>query len=85
MGTAVLRVEQNVNRALTSTNRVPRDIVSLTWSSAKGEVATGLFYLSPDSEGLQLLNTVETPFNKLSEKDLCPGKGVLEKINTVLR
>ena len=31
------------------------------------------------------LDTVETPFNKLSEKELCPGAGVLEKINAVLR
>jgi len=31
------------------------------------------------------LNTVETPFNKLSEKELCPGAGMLEKINAALR
>jgi 2-oxoglutarate ferredoxin oxidoreductase subunit beta len=47
---------------------------------------TGLLYLSPDSEDLHAhLNTVETPFNKLSEKELCPGAGVLEKINASLR
>jgi hypothetical protein len=28
---------------------------------------------------------VETPFNKLSEKDLCPGAGMLERINASLR
>ena len=54
--------------------------------AAKGEVVTGLLYLSPDSEDLHAhLNTVETPFNKLSEKELCPGAGVLEKINASLR
>ena len=31
------------------------------------------------------LNTVETPFNKLSEKELCPEAGMLEKINPALR
>jgi 2-oxoglutarate/2-oxoacid ferredoxin oxidoreductase subunit beta len=54
--------------------------------AAKGEVVTGLLYLSADSEDLHAhLNTVETPFNKLSEKDLCPGAGMLEKINAALR
>jgi 2-oxoglutarate ferredoxin oxidoreductase subunit beta len=54
--------------------------------AAKGEVVTGLLYLSPDSEDLHAhLNTVETPFNKLSEKELCPGTGMLEKINAALR
>jgi 2-oxoglutarate ferredoxin oxidoreductase subunit beta len=54
--------------------------------AAKGEVVTGLLYLSPDSEDLHAhLNTVETPFNRLSEKDLCPGAGTLEKINASLR
>jgi hypothetical protein len=28
---------------------------------------------------------VETPFNRLSEKELCPGAGMLEKINASLR
>jgi len=47
---------------------------------------TKLLYLSPDSEDLHAhLNTVEMPFNKLSEKDLCPGAGVLDKINAALR
>jgi len=27
----------------------------------------------------------EVPFNKLGEKDLCPGQGTLEKINESLR
>ena len=54
--------------------------------AAKGEVVTGLLSLSPDSEDLHAhLNTVETPFNKLSEKELCPGTGMLEKINAALR
>ncbi len=54
--------------------------------AAKGEVVTGLLYLDTNSEDLHAhLNTVETPFNKLGEKDLCPGAGMLEKINASLR
>jgi len=54
--------------------------------ATKGEVVTGLLYLDTNSEDLHAhLNTVETPFNKLGEKELCPGAGMLEKINAALR
>src|SRR6266436_406311 len=54
--------------------------------AAKGEVVTGLLYVDTNSEDLHAhLNTVETPFNKLGEKELCPGAGMLEKINAALR
>jgi 2-oxoglutarate ferredoxin oxidoreductase subunit beta len=54
--------------------------------AAKGEVLTGLLYVNPDSEDLHAhLNTYETAFNKLGEKELCPGSGMLEKINAALR
>ena len=53
---------------------------------AKGEVVTGLLYLDSNPEDLHAhLNTVEVPFNKLGEKELCPGAGMLEKINASLR
>src|SRR5205814_8477237 len=43
-------------------------------AAAKGEVLTGLLYLAPDSEDLHAhLNTYEAAFNKLGEKELCPG------------
>jgi len=54
--------------------------------AAKGEVLTGLLYVNPDSEDLHThLNTFPTAFNTLGEKDLCPGAGMLEKINAALR
>jgi len=54
--------------------------------AAKGEVLTGLLYVNPDSEDLHAhLNTFPTAFNTLAEKDLCPGAGMLEKINASLR
>jgi 2-oxoglutarate/2-oxoacid ferredoxin oxidoreductase subunit beta len=52
----------------------------------KGEVLTGLLYVAPDAEDLHgHLNTYEAPFNKLGEKDLCPGSAMLDKINAALR
>jgi hypothetical protein len=40
-----------------------------------------------DAEDLHahLNNTYEAAFNELGEKDLCPGAGMLEKINAALR
>jgi 2-oxoglutarate ferredoxin oxidoreductase subunit beta len=53
---------------------------------AKGELVTGLLYIHPDAEDLHAhLNTVDTPFNQLGAKALCPGAGVLEKLNASLR
>jgi 2-oxoglutarate ferredoxin oxidoreductase subunit beta len=55
-------------------------------AAEKGEVLTGLLYLAPDSEDLHAhLNTYAAPFNQLGEKELCPGAGMLEKINAALR
>ena len=54
--------------------------------AAKGEVVTGLLYVDSNPEDLHAhLNTVETPFNQLGEKELCPGAATLEKINAALR
>jgi 2-oxoglutarate ferredoxin oxidoreductase subunit beta len=54
--------------------------------AAKGEVLTGLLYVNPDSEDLHAhLDTFPTAFNTLTEKDLCPGAGMLERINAALR
>jgi 2-oxoglutarate ferredoxin oxidoreductase subunit beta len=55
-------------------------------AAQKGEVLTGLLYLAPDAEDLHAhLNTYEAPFNRLGEKELCPGAGMLEKINAAMR
>ncbi len=49
---------------------------------AAGEIVTGLLYMDPEPEDLHLhLGTVETPFNRLAEKELCPGAAVLEQFN----
>jgi 2-oxoglutarate/2-oxoacid ferredoxin oxidoreductase subunit beta len=53
---------------------------------ARGEVVTGLLYVDSDPRDLhEHLNTVKTPFNRLSEAELCPGSAALDKINASLR
>jgi 2-oxoglutarate ferredoxin oxidoreductase subunit beta len=55
-------------------------------AAEKGEVLTGLLYLAADAEDLHAhLNTVEAPFNRLGEKELCPGSAMLDKINAAMR
>jgi 2-oxoglutarate ferredoxin oxidoreductase subunit beta len=54
--------------------------------TAKGEVVTGLLYVQPDSADLhEHINTVDTPLNQLSERELCPGSVALDRINASLR
>jgi 2-oxoglutarate ferredoxin oxidoreductase subunit beta len=54
--------------------------------AAKGQVVTGVLYLDKEPEDLHRhLNTVATPLNTLTEKELCPGSAALEKINAGLR
>jgi 2-oxoglutarate ferredoxin oxidoreductase subunit beta len=54
--------------------------------AALGQVVTGLLYVDPNPEDLHRhFNTVDTPLNALSEKQLCPGSTALDKINSSLR
>ncbi len=53
---------------------------------AEGEIVTGLLYFSPDPRDLHAaLDTVATPLNQLSERQLCPGSAALAKFNESLR
>ena len=55
-------------------------------AAAKGEVLSGLLYVDPDASDLHAnLKTYDKAFNTLGAKELCPGSGVLEKINSTLR
>jgi 2-oxoglutarate ferredoxin oxidoreductase subunit beta len=68
----------------------PSDKINATTHIARaaqqGEVLTGLLYLAPDAEDLHAhLNTYPESFNKLGADKLCPGNGMLEKINAALR
>jgi 2-oxoglutarate ferredoxin oxidoreductase subunit beta len=54
--------------------------------AALGEIVTGLLYVDPEAEDLHdHLGTVETPLNALSDAELVPGAGVLDKLNASLR
>ena len=54
--------------------------------AAKGEVVTGLLYIDPSAVDMhEHLNTVATPLNQLTAKELCPGSKALDRINTSLR
>jgi 2-oxoglutarate ferredoxin oxidoreductase subunit beta len=54
--------------------------------AAKRQIVTGLLYVEREAEDLHAhLNTVGAPLNTLSEKELCPGSAVLDKINAGLR
>ena len=53
---------------------------------ARGEVLTGLLYVDPIATDLHTaLNTTARPLNTLGAPELCPGTGVLAKINASLR
>ena len=54
--------------------------------SAKGEIVTGLLYVDPEADDLHdALGTVDKPLNSLTDAELVPGPGVLEKLNASLR
>lgn len=54
--------------------------------AAAGEIVTGLLYLDPQPADLHdHLQTVDTPLNRLGERELCPGAAALERINASLR
>ncbi len=53
---------------------------------AAGEVVTGLLYVDPEAADLHDgLNTVDAPFNRLTDAELVPGAAALAKFNASLR
>jgi len=49
---------------------------------AAGELVTGLLYVEEGAADLHThLGTTDTPLNKLTEKELCPGSAALEVVN----
>ncbi|MGH8746193.1 MAG: 2-oxoacid:ferredoxin oxidoreductase subunit beta, partial [Burkholderiales bacterium] len=61
-------------------------LTHIATAAAEGEFLTGLLYLDSDSEDLHAhFKTSAVPLNQLGEKELCPGAGMLEKINASLR
>ena len=55
-------------------------------SRSRGEILTGLIYIDEHSKEFhEVLKTVPTPLNQLSELDLCPGSDMLKAINDAHR
>ena len=51
-----------------------------------GEVVTGLLYLDNNAMDCHdIMNTIDTPLNQLTEKDLCPGNAALAAVNQSFR
>ncbi|MBK7407224.1 MAG: 2-oxoacid:ferredoxin oxidoreductase subunit beta [Saprospirales bacterium] len=58
----------------------------LQTAKAKGEVLTGLLYIDQNSRDMHNLEqTVDKPLNSLREEELCPGSGVLARVNADFR
>ena len=73
-----------------ATDYDPHDRVSaltyLQQRHALGEIVTGLLFVEPDSSDMHdLLDTVETPLNRLGEAELCPGPAALAQFNAAHR
>ena len=52
---------------------------------SRGEILTGLLYVNASAQDLHdHLNTVDTPLNRLSDAQLCPGSAALAGINAEL-
>lgn len=61
-------------------------MMAIQKAKAKNEILTGLVYLNPDSRELhELLQTTDTPLNKLTQTELCPGSEKLREINESFR
>jgi len=53
---------------------------------ARGEIVTGLLYVDEEADDLHsYLDSVDAPFNTLSDADLVPGAAALAKLNASLR
>ncbi len=65
---------------------VEKALAYLRQAKAKGEIATGLFYVDSSAEDFHTVyQTTEGPLRNLEEVDLSPGQVVLDKINDALR
>ncbi len=53
---------------------------------AQGKVLTGLLFVDEDAKDIhETMNTTKTPLRNLTEKELCPGKAALDRLNDLYR
>ena len=71
-------------------NHDPHDRITamnyLEERKAAGEIVTGLLFVDPAANDLHDdLETVDTPLNRLTDAELCPGAATLADLNAALR
>ena len=72
---------EKVNSKFDPTNQ-GKSLSYIRDKSEEGKLLTGLLYFDESSGDLhETLNLTKTPLNQLSQKDLCPGEEILDKIN----
>ena len=60
-------------------------IQRLNEAKKTGTVLTGLLYINPEvKDHAEILNILDTPLNKISDENLCPGADKLKNINSSL-
>lgn len=76
---------RKAEETLEVTNRL-KAMNHLEESKRDKHLLTGLLYVDEESEETHnILNTTLHPLNTLTEKDLCPGNEVLQKLNAAMR
>jgi len=76
---------QKISKNYNPENKIEA-IKKIQQSEQQGKVLTGLLYINPKAKDLkEILDVVDTPLNKLVERDLCPGKEKINQINSSLK
>ena len=76
---------QKISKNYNPENKIEA-IKKIQQSEQQGKVLTGLLYINPKAKDLkEILHVVDTPLNKLVERDLCPGKEKINQINSSLK
>ena len=76
---------QKISKNYNPENKIEA-IKKIQQSEQQGKVLTGLLYINPKAKDLkETLDIVDTPLNKLVERDLCPGKEKINQINSSLK
>lgn len=81
---SVIQLHKPDSTALITDRR--KAIDALEAHKERDQILTGVLFVNPESADThEVLNTSDRPLNMLVEKDLCPGREALEKINESLR
>jgi len=68
------------------TRNASKAIIDIEEHKSRGEILTGLLYFKPTASHFHEINdTSDTPLNKLTPEELCPGSRILSGINDSFR